>query len=406
MDRRPRLPRRLRLRRRPPHAHHARRRHRRRLPDPRLLRRLHGARGRLLALLRLPQPVHVLHADAGARRQLPAAVRRLGRRRPRAATCSSASTSRRSPPPTPARRRSSSTASATSASSSACSCSSRTSARSTSPTVFAHRRRRIPQWHGVGCPHRHLPLPRSSAPPASPRRFPLYVWLPDAMEGPTPVSALIHAATMVTAGVYMVARCHALFDRSPARARPSSPSSAPSPPSSPPPSAWCRHDIKRVLAYSTVSPARLHVPRPAASAPTPPASSTSSPTPSSRRCSSSAPAPSSTPCAASRTCATWAASARQHPHHLLDHVRSAVFAIAGIPPFAGFFSKDEILYHAFTSPSPLGKLLWIVGLVTAGMTSFYMFRLWFKTFFGEPRFDSLARIPRRGSPRPCAPDSP
>ena len=62
---------------------------------------------------------------------------------------------------------------------------------------------------------------------------------------------------------------------------------------------------------------------------------------------------------------------------------AGVFAIAGIPPFAGFFSKDEILFRAFTSPNPLGKLLWFVGLVTAGMTSFYMFRLWFKTFFGQ-----------------------
>lgn len=66
---------------------------------------------------------------------------------------------------------------------------------------------------------------------------------------------------------------------------------------------------------------------------------------------------------------------------------AGVFAIAGIPPFAGFFSKDEILYQAFVSPSPAGKLVWFVGLVTAGMTSFYMFRLWFKTFFGEPRFE-------------------
>ena len=64
---------------------------------------------------------------------------------------------------------------------------------------------------------------------------------------------------------------------------------------------------------------------------------------------------------------------------------AGVFAIAGIPPFAGFFSKDEILYQTFLSPSPMGKVLWFVGLVTAGMTSFYMFRLWFKTFFGDPR---------------------
>jgi NADH-quinone oxidoreductase subunit L len=64
-----------------------------------------------------------------------------------------------------------------------------------------------------------------------------------------------------------------------------------------------------------------------------------------------------------------------------------VIAIAGIPPLAGFFSKDEILFQAFTSPNPIGKLLWFVGLVTAGMTSFYMFRLWFKTFWGEERFE-------------------
>jgi NADH-quinone oxidoreductase subunit L len=63
-----------------------------------------------------------------------------------------------------------------------------------------------------------------------------------------------------------------------------------------------------------------------------------------------------------------------------------VIAIAGIPPWAGFFSKDEILYQAFISPNPLGKLLWFVGLLTAGMTSFYMFRLWFKTFWGEEKF--------------------
>jgi NADH-quinone oxidoreductase subunit L len=66
---------------------------------------------------------------------------------------------------------------------------------------------------------------------------------------------------------------------------------------------------------------------------------------------------------------------------------AGVFAIAGIPPLAGFFSKDEILYRTFASPNLIGKLLWLVGLITAGMTSFYMFRLWYKTFFGEPRFE-------------------
>jgi NADH-quinone oxidoreductase subunit L len=69
---------------------------------------------------------------------------------------------------------------------------------------------------------------------------------------------------------------------------------------------------------------------------------------------------------------------------------AGVFAIAGIPPFSGFFSKDEILYRTFTSPNPLHIVLWLAGLLTAGMTSFYMFRLWFKTFFGEPRVDPHA----------------
>jgi NADH-quinone oxidoreductase subunit L len=74
-----------------------------------------------------------------------------------------------------------------------------------------------------------------------------------------------------------------------------------------------------------------------------------------------------------------------------------VFAISGIPPLAGFFSKDEILYQAFISTNPLGKLLWFVGLVTAGMTSFYMFRLWFKTFFGSEHFEEHADLHAHGA---------
>ncbi len=218
-------------------------------------------------------------------------------------------------------------------------------------------------------------------------QIPLYVWLPDAMEGPTPVSALIHAATMVTAGVYLVARCHVLFDRSPY--------------------ALCvvaiigaltalfaatigcvQHDIKRVLAYSTISQLGYMF----------------------------------------LGCGVAAYSAGVF--HLMTHaffkallflaagsvihalsgeqdmrvmgglrkripvtywtMTAGVVAIAGIPPLAGFFSKDEILYRAFTSPNPLGKVLWLVGLVTAGLTSFYMFRLWFKTFWGSERFDEHA----------------
>jgi NADH-quinone oxidoreductase subunit L len=218
-------------------------------------------------------------------------------------------------------------------------------------------------------------------------QIPLYIWLPDAMEGPTPVSALIHAATMVTAGVYMIARCHVLFDRSPAAlivvaiigALTAFMAAT---------LGMVQHDIKRVLAYSTISQLGYMF----------------------------------------LACGVGAYAAGIF--HLMTHaffkallflaagsvihalsgeqdmrsmgglwrripitfwtMTAAVFAICGVWPFSGFFSKDEILYQAFISPSPVGKLVWFIGLVTAGLTSFYMFRLWFKTFFGEPRFDEAA----------------
>lgn len=220
-------------------------------------------------------------------------------------------------------------------------------------------------------------------------QIPLYIWLPDAMEGPTPVSALIHAATMVTAGVYLVARCHALFDRSPfalgvvACIGAATALFAAT-------IGIVQQDIKRVLAYSTVSQLGYMF----------------------------------------LGCGVAAYSAGIF--HLMTHaffkallflaagsvihalsgeqdmrymgglrrripitfwtMTAGVFAIAGIYPLSGFFSKDEILYRTFTwSANPgLGKLLWLVGLVTAGLTSFYMFRLWFKTFFGAERFDEAA----------------
>ena len=217
-------------------------------------------------------------------------------------------------------------------------------------------------------------------------QIPLYVWLPDAMEGPTPVSALIHAATMVTAGVYMIARTHVLFDRSPFALGVIAIIGALT-------ALFAatvgivQHDIKRVLAYSTISQLGYMF------------------------------------------LACGVAAYGAGVFHLMTHaffkallflaagsvihalsgeqdmrvmgglrkripitaytMLAGVVAIAGIWPFAGFFSKDEILYQAFTSQvNPgLGKLLWLVGLITAGLTSFYMFRLWFKTFTGAERFD-------------------
>ena len=213
-------------------------------------------------------------------------------------------------------------------------------------------------------------------------QIPLYVWLPDAMEGPTPVSALIHAATMVTAGVYMVVRTHVIFDRSPfalstiAVIGTATALFAAT-------IGLVQTDIKRVLAYSTVSQLGY------------------------------------------MSLACGVAAYSSGIFHLLTHaffkallflsagsvihalsgeqdmrvmgglrkkipitfwtMTMAVFAISGFPPFAGFFSKDEILYQAFISPNGLGKILWFIGLFTAGLTSFYMFRLWYLTFFGESR---------------------
>ena len=212
-------------------------------------------------------------------------------------------------------------------------------------------------------------------------QFPLYVWLPDAMEGPTPVSALIHAATMVTAGVYMVARSNVLFTLAPLTLMIVAIVGAFT-------AIWAasiglvQNDIKRVLAYSTVSQLGYMV-------------------------------------LALGVGAYWVAVFHLFTHaffkallflgsgsvihamsgeqdmrrmgalknkipvtHLTMFVGS--LAIAGIPGLAGFFSKDEILWQTFSSP--LGsKALYAVGLTTAGMTAFYMWRLMNMTFYGKSR---------------------
>jgi len=209
-------------------------------------------------------------------------------------------------------------------------------------------------------------------------QIPLYVWLPDAMEGPTPVSALIHAATMVTAGVYMVARSHVIFEHAPAALMVVAVIGTLT--------AFfaatiglAQTDIKKVLAYSTVSQLGYMF------------------------------------------LACGVAAFSSGIFHLMTHaffkgllflaagsvihavggeqdmrkmgglwrripvtfstMAIATVAIAGIPPFAGFFSKDEILWHAFERH----WLYWLVGVVTAFLTSFYMFRLLCMTFFGEYR---------------------
>src|SRR5450432_4155096 len=209
-------------------------------------------------------------------------------------------------------------------------------------------------------------------------QIPLYIWLPDAMEGPTPVSALIHAATMVTAGVYMVSRSHVIFERAPVAMTVVAIIGTLT--------AFfaatigiVQTDIKKVLAYSTVSQLGYMF----------------------------------------MACGVAAYSAGIF--HLMTHaffkgllflaagsvihavggeqdmrkmgglrtripvtfwtMTAGTFAIAGIPPLAGFFSKDEILWRAYQA----SWIYWAIGLFTAFLTSFYMFRLWFMTFFGEYR---------------------
>jgi len=212
-------------------------------------------------------------------------------------------------------------------------------------------------------------------------QIPLYVWLPDAMEGPTPVSALIHAATMVTAGVYMVVRSHVLFDRSPfalgvvAIIGAATALFAAT-------MGMVQTDIKRVLAYSTISQLGYMF----------------------LACGATAYA------AGIFHLVTHAffkgllflaagsvihAMGGEQDMRVMGGLRktipvtfwtmsAAVFAISGLPPFAGFFSKDAILYQAFLSPTA-GPILWFIGLFTALLTAFYMFRLWYLTFFGESR---------------------
>ena len=219
-------------------------------------------------------------------------------------------------------------------------------------------------------------------------QLPLYVWLPDAMAGPTPVSALIHAATMVTAGVYMVCRLSFLFAVAPEASAVV---------------AWvggvtaifaatiaiAQTDIKKVLAYSTVSQlgymflaagcggytaALFHL---------------------------------GTHAFFKALLFLGAGAVILAMHHEQDiekmgglHRRiwrthlvflAGVLAIAGFPGFSGFFSKDEILLAAYTSHVPGHQWLYAIGVATAGLTAFYMFRLYFRTFWGKSRAPKALR---------------
>jgi NADH-quinone oxidoreductase subunit L len=212
-------------------------------------------------------------------------------------------------------------------------------------------------------------------------QIPLYVWLPDAMEGPTPVSALIHAATMVTAGVYMVCRSNAIFSRAPIALLAVATIGTLT-------SFFAatigitQTDIKRVLAYSTVS--QLGYMFMAAGVAAYSAAVFHLMTHAFFKALLFLGAGSVIHGVGGEQDMRRMGGLRKYMPVTFWTMLIATLAIAGIPPFAGFFSKDEILWQAYSSPHG-SKIFWVVGVITAFMTSFYMFRLIFMTFFGEYR---------------------
>jgi NADH-quinone oxidoreductase subunit L len=217
-------------------------------------------------------------------------------------------------------------------------------------------------------------------------QLPLYVWLPDAMEGPTPVSALIHAATMVTAGVYMVARSHVVFDRAPqalmvvAIIGTLTALFAAT-------IGVCQTDIKKVLAYSTIS--QLGYMFMACGVAAYSAGIFHLMTHAFFKGLLFLAAGSVIHAVGGEQDMRRMGGLRHHIPWTFWTMTAATLAIAGFPPFAGFFSKDAILWQAYSSPYG-SWVFWLIGVFTAFLTSFYMFRLWFLTFFGEYRGEVTA----------------
>jgi NADH-quinone oxidoreductase subunit L len=212
-------------------------------------------------------------------------------------------------------------------------------------------------------------------------QIPLYVWLPDAMEGPTPVSALIHAATMVTAGIYMVCRSNAIFSRAPIALMVVA-------------IVGCltaffaatigitQTDIKRVLAYSTIS--QLGYMFLAAGVAAYSAAIFHLMTHAFFKALLFLGAGSVIHAVGGEQDMRKMGGLRKYIPWTFRVMAIATLAISGIPPFAGFVSKDEILWQA-VQPGHGHWLFWLLGIITAFMTSFYMFRLLFMTFWGEYR---------------------
>ncbi|MDY7034310.1 MAG: NADH-quinone oxidoreductase subunit L [Thermodesulfobacteriota bacterium] len=211
-------------------------------------------------------------------------------------------------------------------------------------------------------------------------QIPLYTWLPDAMEGPTPVSALIHAATMVTAGVYMVVRCNVLYVLAPVSLTvvaivgiTTAIFTASM--------ALAANDIKRVLAYSTISQLGYMFLACGVGAFT--AGIFHLMTHAFFKALLFLGAGSVMHALAGELDMRKMGALKSHVPKTYWTFLIATLAIAGIFPFAGFFSKDEILWNAFQTST----LLWVLGAGAALMTSFYMFRAVFMTFHGESRVD-------------------
>ncbi len=214
-------------------------------------------------------------------------------------------------------------------------------------------------------------------------QIPLYVWLPDAMEGPTPVSALIHAATMVTAGVYMVARSNALYLLSPVSMGVVAVVGAATAIFSAT-IGITQNDIKRVLAYSTVSQLGYMFLACGVGAFT--AGIFHLMTHAFFKALLFLGSGSVIHALSGEQDMRKMGSLKKHLPITFTTMFIATLAIAGIPGLSGFFSKDEILWKAFSSPHG-NIVLWAIGALAAGVTAFYMFRLVFLTFFGASRME-------------------
>ncbi len=227
-------------------------------------------------------------------------------------------------------------------------------------------------------------------------QIPLYVWLPDAMEGPTPVSALIHAATMVTAGVYMLVRTNVLFSMAPdalfvvACVGAATAFFAAT-------IGLAQNDIKRVLAYSTVSQLGYMFLACGVAAYT--AGIFHLMTHAFFKALLFLGAGSVIHGMSDEQDMRYMGGLKKYMPVTFMTMFIATFAISGIPGFSGFFSKDEILWKAFSSSTNGSAIFWVIGVVTAALTAFYMFRLIFLTFYGKERMTKEAKAHLHESPK-------